>query len=437
MRISVQSFGCSTNLADGGVLKGCLAEAGHEIVESVSDAELVICNTCAVKGPTEDRMIEVCKRVPPDKKLVIAGCLPLINSDRLFSEVKFDAITGPAIGREIVDVVRRVGRGEKVVKADRASLPDLALPRFQSSPVVSIVPISYGCLGSCAYCCVINARGRLRSHGIDEIVKRVKSDLALGLREFWLTSQDAACYGKDKNTSLPDLLRSICRLKGDFYIRVGMMTPNVVGNDLDRLLDAFKDRRVFSFLHVPVQSGDDDVLRRMGRRYRVEDFRHIVEAFREVFPSLTLATDIICGFPGETSEAFEHTLRLIEDVRPDVVNVSKFFARPGTSAALMVQDFVSRSEINRRTRSSRILLAKISREKNERWVGWKGEVLVDEKGKVRGSWVGRNFAYKSVVLREEGDLMGKCLNVKVVEAFPTYLRAELLNPAVYGKDRPT
>lgn len=425
MRVFVRSFGCSLNLADGEVLAGCLAEAGYELVDSPFEADVIIYNTCAVKGPTENRMIELLRRAPRGKKLIVAGCLPLVNFERLAIETRFDGVVGPAFGNAIVDVVRRVLNGEKVVVLEGAltNKPCIELPRKPVNPVVSILPTNYGCLGSCAYCCVIFARGRLRSYGIDEIVNRVRRDLALGFREFWVTSQDVACYGRDLGTNLAELLKAICAVEGNFRVRVGMMTPNMAIDILDDLVDAFKDEKVFKFLHLPVQSGDNEILQHMRRFYSVEEFTQIIEEFRKHIPEITIATDVICGFPGETEEAFKRTLQLMEEVKPDIINVSKFFARPKTAAANMKDHFVSLGEIKRRSSLAANLARKIALERNQRWVGWTGEILVDEVGKVAGSWIGRNFAYKPIVV-EGGDanMLGKTLRVKVVEAFSTHLR---------------
>ncbi len=426
MRVFVKSYGCSTNLFEGSVLAGCLAHAGCELADSVSSAEVVVLNTCAVKGPTEDRMIEMSRRIASRKKLVVAGCLPLINFERLRREVSFDGVVGPAAGEKIVEVVRRVSYGEKVVAIGVPGLPDLDLPRVQSNPVVSVVPVSYGCLGSCAYCCVVSARGRLRSYYLRDIVERVKKDVASGSREIWVTSQDTACYGKDKGSSLAELLHALLGIDMDFRIRVGMMTPDNARDILEGLVEAFQDERIFKFIHLPVQSGDDDVLNRMKRFYSVNDFRMIVNAFRARFPKITLATDIICGFPSESEEAFERTLRLMEEARPDVMNVSKFFARPKTAAAKMQKDFVPSSEIKRRSVRAHALANRLALENNFHWVGWTGKILVDEAGKVPGSWVGRNFAYKPVAVKNASRLIGKMINVKVVEAFPTYLAGEIV-----------
>src|SRR4030067_873101 len=226
MRVFLKSYGCAANLADGDVLAGCLREAGFELADSAKAADVLVFNCCAVKGPTEDRMIEVLKRVPGGKRLVVAGCLPLVCFGRLCREVRFDGVVGAAAGRRIVEVVRRVCGGEGVVALE----------------------------------------GGLRW----------EADLGLGAREVWLTSQDNACYGRDIGSNLAGLLEAVCILPGDFRVRVGMMTPNFAGDMLDELVDAFRCEKVFKFLHLPVQSGDDEVLRRMCRFYMVQDFKRIV-----------------------------------------------------------------------------------------------------------------------------------------------------------------
>jgi threonylcarbamoyladenosine tRNA methylthiotransferase CDKAL1 len=253
------------------------------------------------------------------------------------------------------------------------------------------------------------------------VVDRVQRDVAGGVREFWLTSQDTACYGRDVGANLAMLLEAVCGVEGDFWVRVGMMTPNLVVPFLDALVSAFGCGKVFKFLHLPVQSGDDEVLGRMRRFYTVAEFKEIVCAFRRSIPQVTVSTDVICGFPGESAEAFQNTLGLIREVQPDVVNVSKFFARPKTAAWDMHSEAVDKAEIKRRSMEAAKLARQVSLERNQLWLGWTGEILVDEKGKVAGSWVGRNFAYKPVVVKNEGDLLGKTLRVKVVKALATYL----------------
>jgi threonylcarbamoyladenosine tRNA methylthiotransferase CDKAL1 len=422
-RVYVKSFGCSANLADGEVIAGCLSKAGFEVVADPQDAEILVYNTCAVKSPTENRVMDILRKAPRDKRLVVTGCLPLINFERLKNEVEFDGVAGPAPGDKIVEILRRVVAGEKVVYLGGVSKPSLCLPRIAVNPVVSVVPVNYGCLGNCSYCCVRFARGRLRSYSVDEVVGRVKRDLVSGVREVWLTSQDTACYGKDVGATLAGLLRRVCGVEGDFFVRVGMMNADHVLGLLDELVEAYKCEKVFKFLHLPVQSGDDGVLELMNRHYTVDAFKAVVQAFREEIPRLTLSTDVICGFPGESREAFENTKKLIGEVQPDIVNASKFFSRPRTPAEKM--GALPPEEVNRRSREMAKLSKRISFEKNRAWIGWEGKVLFDERGKGE-SWMGRNFAYKPVVVKTCESLLGLFAQVRVVNAFSTYLEAEIL-----------
>lgn len=426
-RVFVESFGCSSNLADGEFLRGCLLQAGFDLVSEMAEADVLVYNTCAVKSPTENRIIEELKNAAKwkSKKLIVTGCLPLINLERLKSQVKFDAVLSPASGQKIVEAVQKVLRGEKVQWLDTRikEKPRLDPPKQAANSVISVVPVAYGCLGSCSYCCVVFARGRLRSCGLEEIVQRIRSDMQSGAREVWLTGQDMACYGRDIGLNLVNLLQVVCAIEGEFLIRVGMMTPNYVLEMLDQLVDAFRDEHVFKFLHLPVQSGDNEVLKRMNRFYSVDDFRRIVDAFKRAIPNITVATDVICGFPGESQEAFERTLRLIWEVRPDVANVSKFFSRPRTLAEKMMPR-VSALDVKERSKRLAELVRRISSEKNAAWINWTGKVFVDERGKQPSSWIGRNFAYKPIVIKSENEsLIGKFVNVHVVKTFQTYLEA--------------
>lgn len=428
MRIFVKGFGCSSSLADSEVLAGCLSEVGHTVVNNIREADVVIYNTCAVKAPTENRMLNLLKRVPRGKKLIVAGCLPLINRKRLFEEVHFDAVVGPASGKEIIDVVNQATQGVFVerLKGTTANMPLLHLPRLRSNLMVDIIPVNYGCLGSCAYCCVRFARGLLRSHDAEAVVKRVEKGVAEGVHEFWLTSQDLACYGRDIGIDLAKLLKLVAGVDGQFYIRVGMMTPSNVLGFVDELVEAFSDEKVFKFLHLPVQSGDDDVLKRMNRFYSVNDFATIVKKFRKAFPQLTLATDVIVGFPGEDEDAFQHTMRLIKRIKPDIVNVSKFFPRPKTPAVDLTPK-VSLSDVKSRSARLSDLVRRVSLERNKSWVGWSGKMLADEVGKF-DSVIGRNFAYKPIVVKSNDpqDLLGQFVSVRIRDAFQSHLLGELV-----------
>lgn len=416
----MQSFGCPTNFADGEAIAGCLSKSGYDVVDRLKDADILVYNTCAVKTPTENRMIRILKKAPKNKKVVVAGCLPLINFGRL-KKVGVDGVIGPSPGARIVDAIHKVERGEMVIDLCEGTKPSYGLPRIRRSDVIAILPVSYGCLGLCSYCCVRFARGKLRSYAVDEIKGRVMEDLRAGAKEIWLTSQDMGCYGKDIGVNLMCLLEEVASVEGKFHIRVGMMNPNHAIEVLDDLIDVYKNKKVYKFLHVPVQSGDDEVLKRMNRHYSVEDFRKVVFSFRDEIPDVTIATDIICGFPGEGEEAFRKSMDLVEEVKPDILNISMFFPRPRTQASGMRP--LPGWKIKERSRAISKLFREIRVEKNRSWLNWRGEVLIDERGK-NGSWIGRNFAYKPIVVKSSKDLLGKFLTVQVKSVHPTYLYAE-------------
>jgi MiaB-like tRNA modifying enzyme len=425
MKIAIKTYGCAANIADTETTTGILTKQGHQITTE-TEADIIIFNSCAVKGPTENRIINAIKQTPKTKKTIIIGCLPKINIERLNHETQVDGITGPSIGEDIIEIVNCVASGEKITTIQQTpkEKPPLTLPKINTNPIISILPINFGCLGSCAYCAVVLARGKLQSYSIPEIIQRVKTDIATGNSEFWITSQDTAAYGREIGKNLAELLHAIVEVEGEFKVRVGMMTPNMINDMQPELIEVYKNPKIFKFLHFPIQSGNDQILKKMRRFYTTNEFKKSLVAFRTTFPELTLATDIIVGFPGETKQAFENTLQLLKEIKPDITNVSKFFARPKTLAAEMKEDKVSPEEIKQRSIIATSLVKQLSLEKNTQWKKWSGEILVDEKGKVKGSWVGRNFAYKPIVIKSTQNLLGKKIHVKIVKVTETYLIGE-------------
>jgi len=424
--IYCESYGCSANRFDLEVMLGILVEAGYRVVNDAKLADIILVNTCAVKKPTEDKMLERLRVLSSfDKPLIVAGCLPKIDFEAICkSSSSFSAALDPYSVDRILEVVRSAEAGEtnRVFFSEKPQVK-LLQPKVRLHKFIEIVQIAEGCTGACSFCCVRFARGRLFSYAKELIVDRVHKAVSEGVREVWITSQDNGAYGQDIGTDLVELLDECCKIEGDFLIRIGMMNPNHVLRIADRLALAYKDERIFKFLHLPVQSGDDEVLKRMNRSYSAEDFRHIVSVFREEIPKVTLSTDIICGFPGETKSAFERTVRLVEEVEPGIVNISRFFPRPGTRAGSMKRLPVE--EVKNRSRKLSELVKKISFERNKTWLDWEGKILIDEKGR-DNTWIGRNFAYKPIVVTSPEDLLGRFVYAHVNEAFSTYLRAEIL-----------
>lgn len=415
-KIFAEVYGCSVNISDFEIALGLLKKEDYEIVNDADDSDLNIIFTCVVKTPTANRMVYRIKELTKLKKpLVVAGCMPKTEK-KIIERINPDAsLVGPNSLGVIPDVVKSALSCKKIVFIKDLEKPKLCMSRFRKNRIVEICEIASGCLSSCSYCEVKFARGKLLSYPKNLILKEIKNSLKQGCKEIWLTSQDCSCYGRDKNSSLPELIQNICKIKGKFRVRVGMMNPAYVKDILDNLIYSYKSEKIFKFLHLPVQSGSNQILKKMNRNYKIEDFKNVVRKFKEEFPFITLSTDVIVGFPSEKNKDFRKTIDLIKKIKPDIVNISKFGSRPGTKAAKMEQ--LSRKIINERTKELIEMVNIIKIDNNQKWLNWKGEVLIDEIGK-KGGMMGRNFAYKPVLTK--GNL-GTFKKIKIKSVKPTYL----------------
>lgn len=416
--IFIKTFGCSVNQADSETMAGILKQTDFAIVDDVDDAELVIINTCTVKGPTDTNFFKYLDEMKEkDKKIVVAGCIPQTQPETL-EDV---SMIGTSQIPNIAAVVEETLNGNTVTLIVEEKNERLNLPRIRRNPIVEIIPICSGCLGEpCSYCIVKKARGELVSYAKEAIIERARKAVVQGAKEVWITAQDTGAYGKDIGTNLVELLKALIEVRGNFRIRLGMANPNHVIEFLDELIEVYKSPKMFKFLHIPVQSGNNEILEKMKRKYTVEDFLKIVDRFRAKIPDITISTDIICGFPGETEEQSHDSLDLIRKVMPDVLNISKFWARPGTEAAEM-NDQIAGLEIKKRSMILTEVFNNIGRIKNERWLDWEGEVMIDEPGK-EGTMIGRNYAYKQVIVPGKHDL-GEVVKVKVKKITSYDLRA--------------
>ncbi len=423
VRVHVESYGCTRNKADGEMMEAILVRAGYELAETPESADYVVVNTCAVKDPTEKHMGERVKELlDSGKRVIVTGCLTHVNPSAI--DPRVSGILGVKSIDRIAEAIEVAEKGGKLVSVEgwrERNLDKLELPRLWKSGVVFVVPIGEGCLNACTYCATRFARGVLRSYKPELVVKWVKEALARGYREIQLSSEDTGCYGFDIGTNLPELLDEITAIEGDFRVRVGMMNPNHAIKILDELVDAYLSEKVYGFLHLPVQSGDNEVLRRMGRTYTAEEFEEIVRVFRRKIPGLNLNTDIIVGFPGETDEAFRNTVELVKRVRPDKINVSRYSPRPGTIAARWKQ--LPGWKVKERSRELHRLRLRIAYEINRSYVGRRVEVLVHGPGK-KGGVEGRTFNYKDIIV-DRGNA-GELIEVKIERVTSTYLLGTVL-----------
>lgn len=442
-RICILTFGCSLNISDSEVMSGLLEKHKFKIVNSVDEADLVIVNSCTVKHATEAHFWNLLNKLKEKNKLVIvAGCIAQTDPEKLSDY----SLIGTTQLTHIHEIVEETLSGNIVTLIAKEKNPRLNLPKIRKNHIIEIIPISQGCLGNCTYCKTKAARFELISYEKDAIICQAKQAIKDGVKEIWLTAQDTAVYGRDfvskandKNTgknekitlsekiTIIDLLKELIALKGNFKIRLGMGNPDHIKLCLDQLIPIFQNEKMFQFIHIPVQSGNNFILKDMNRNYTVEEFKDIIAKLRHSIPNITLATDIIVGYPGETDEQFEDSINLLKEIKPDVLNRSKYCARPKTVAASLPQ--LPGSLIKDRSRTLSQVFDFIGYEHNKSWLKWQGEIIIDEIGKEETeSVVGRNFAYKPVVVEnKDGKLkIGDVVKVKIFKVTKYDLRGMIV-----------
>ncbi len=415
MRIAIETFGCSANAADGDTLAALLEQAGHVVLVENGEGgakekdlkDLVILNTCTVKDASfrsfERRLAEL---ESAGMRVVVAGCIPSAHPGLKLWRGR--VILGVDNLADIAKAVERAAAGEEAQFLGAAPRADrLELPSRPQCGVIEIVPISQGCLSQCSFCETRFARGRLVSYPIDSIARRIEAALNRGAREIWLTSQDTAAYGHDAGLRLRDLLARLRRLyadyraregeNADFRIRLGMANPLYLRDQWEDVAESLAGPPFFRFLHFPLQSGSDAVLDLMNRGYRAAEWIELCQRFLARVPDLTLATDIIVGFPGETEEDFRATLAALEAIRPPVVNRSKFCPRPNTMSARMTKLRVHGAVIHERSARLDKVVRRIVDESLDAGLGRVEHCLVDQCRRA-GSVLARTESYRPVAI---------------------------------------
>lgn len=410
MKIAIETYGCTMNQSDSDIMRAFLSE--HFELSNVEDAEVVVINSCGVIEFTERKIIRRIRELKSaGKKVVLAGCLSRISKEALSLA---DSAIAPDNLEKIVEAVRLAFNGGARF-LEWKNVDKTCFPKFRlRENVIAIVSISEGCMGHCNFCATKFARGKLRSFSLENIVKEVENAVKQGFKEIQITSQDTGCYGLDKGKlMLPELLEKICKIDGEFRVRVGMMNPQFAKAMLPDLLNAYESEKIYKFLHLPVQSGDNKVLENMRRGHRVEDFVEVVEEFRKRF-DIMLSTDIIVGYPTESEESFWKSYELIKSIRPDIVNITRFSRREGTLASKLKQ--IPGWIVKERSRKLTELCVKIGLENNRRYLGKKMEVLVTTQGR---KWMlARSNEYRAVITSGK---LGEFKKVQIGDCRHNYL----------------
>lgn len=395
-KIYFESYGCTLSKSEAGLYVNKMLNEGGELVSTPAEADLSVIGTCVVIKHTQDRMLSRIEDISRDSKVRVMGCLP--------------SVSGGVLESEQIEVLKP----KEFRSFYTGNLDDVDI---KEPSIFDGIPINQGCTGSCNYCISHVARGKLVSRPPEKIVKQVEMQLARGIREVRISSLDTSAYGKDLGISLPDLVGKIMRLEDEFKLRVGMMEPKNTQGIIDDLLQKFQDGRIYRFLHIPVQSGDNRILDLMNREYHQDAFATIVSKFRERFPDGTVSTDIISGYHDEDEDSFELTVKLLERTRPEIVNITRFSPRPYTP------DFDSKlppsNSVKRWTKEYTELHKRILEERYSSLLGKTEKVFITEKGKP-GTSVGRDDSYRPVVIEGIYPLYEN-VDVEIVENAGTYL----------------
>lgn len=435
--IYLKTWGCAHNNSDSEYMAGILQSYGYNLTSDKDQADLILLNSCTVKTPSEDTFRnEIQHGKDNGQHVVVAGCVPQgAPKSEYLSGV---SIIGVQQIDRVVEVVESALQGhtvrllqQKKEAGKRVAGPKLSLPKVRKNALVEIIPINSGCLNQCTYCKTKHARGDLVSYPPDEIVDRARQAFDEGCCEIWLTSEDTGTYGRDIGSSLPELLWKLVEVIPDScMLRVGMTNPPYILEHLSEMAKILQHPRVYGFLHVPVQSGSDSVLGEMKREYNREEFERVVTYLREQVPGVTIATDIICGFPGETEVDFEESMTLCDHYKFPSLFINQFFPRPGTPAAKMTR--VDPVLVKKRTK--RLTELFLSYEPYAHKVGDVQTVLVTERSHDKKHYVGHNKFYEQVLLPMHDNLLGKSVQVRIIKATKFSMEAELLQEEKEWKD---
>lgn len=422
MKVYLETYGCTFNQADGQIMANILGDE-HEIVDDITDADVVILNTCYVKLPTEQKMITRINKIKteyPDKKLIVGGCMVEVDSERLNKFAGDSCWIGPHKIDMINEVVNKSVCGEVIHECGKTSMIKAGTVYKNFDSLIHILQICEGCNGACTFCCTKIARGFLVSYPIEKIVEEAKEAISKGCKELQVTAQDSACYGMDTGESFSQLLNQLAAIDGDFRIRVGMMHPKSLKGQLDEVINVIKNNeKIYNFVHIPIQTGSAKVLEEMNRLHTLEEYKMIIDKFRSEIPDLSIATDIIVGYPTETDDDFQKTIDLLYEIKPDIIHISKYMHRPGAKSSSLKE--IDHALMKERTHKVNKVKTDVMLENNKKYEGSVQKVLITGKG-TSGGFVGYTNSYKNVIVDDVE--IGSFVDVRITEGKRTYLQAE-------------
>jgi len=425
LRYFIWTIGCQMNKAESRQIADYLDSVGHQTATSFSSADLVILNTCVVRQSAENKvlgtlgLLKGLKNKHPNLQILVTGCL--VDSETQELKRRFphvDLLFKPGDFQELI-----AWRQKQDIPIEHRLLRYARNDTWMPPSPCAFIPIIQGCDNFCSYCIVPYRRGREVSRPLGEIVCEVEELVRRGIKEVTLLGQNVDSYGHDLpgHPDLADLLNELSNIDG--LVRIRFLTNHPKDMSL-KLIDTVASlNKVCEHLELPVQAGDDDILRAMRRGYTVERYRELVHTIRRKIPRISLSTDIIVGFPGETEEQFEHSLSLLEEIRFDVVHVAAYSPRPGTIAWREYKDDIPSMVKKERLNKIEELQAAVASEINSQLQGRQVEVLVE--GKKKGKWLGRTRSNKLVFFEDAGNWLGQLARIQIEKTSPWSLRGEV------------
>lgn len=433
----IRTYGCQANVLDGQTIEGILQEVGYETTEDPREADVIILNTCAVRENAEDKVfgeigsLKALKNANPNLIIGICGCMtqqPHIVDKIKTTYPQVDIIFGTHninhLPQLINEAITKKVRVIEVYSKEGEVIENL--PTYRLDKVKAFVNIMYGCDKFCTYCIVPYTRGKQRSRTEEDVIKECKELVQQGYQEITLLGQNVNAYGKDlkDGTSFAHLMEEVAKL-GIPRLRFTTSHPWDFSDEMFEVIAKYPN--VMPFIHLPLQSGSDEVLKRMGRRYTSKEYMALVDRLRSIIPNVSISTDIIVGFPNETDEDFQRTLDVVKYVKYDSAFTFIYSPRVGTPAAKIVDDV---SDETKHIRFDRLIktLAVYEKEKSDAYVGKIVPVLVEGFSKKDESILtGYTDTNKLVNFKGDEKSIGKIVNVKVSEATTYYLKGEQVN----------
>lgn len=432
----VHSFGCQLNVSDGEKIKGILKETGCSFTDKPEDAGIIIFNTCAVRESAEERVFGIIgsmkklKAENPDLIIGVSGCMTAQekNLERIKkSYPQVDIVLGTSAISSLPRLIYEHLESNKL-EYDISEYADFSCnaEQVRESSFKASVPIMFGCNNFCTYCIVPYVRGRERSRESADIISEVTQLVNQGYKEIMLLGQNVNSYGKDLENDLtfPELLRKINEIDGDFIIRFMSSHPKDAKREL---LDAILEcEKVAKHLHLPVQSGSNSILKAMNRNYTVEKYLETVDYLRSHDSGFSLTTDIIVGFPNETDEEFQDTVKLIKQVEYDNIYSFIYSKRSGTKAS-MIEDRTPEEVKSHRLRELLEVQREISDRHYRRFIGKTMRVLADGKSKKReGFLTGKSNEFIIAEFKGDESLIGQFVNIKVTDSMNWAVTGEIV-----------